>query len=107
MLNFWIAGKTWLATALNTILQLPYLVFAVIGVIYCFRKDKARAVSLLLVFIGYYMAVHVAILAQARYSIPLMPLVSILSTLGIVAAQQKMTARKNKLMPAVNATTGN
>ncbi|HEY1903578.1 MAG TPA: glycosyltransferase family 39 protein [Terracidiphilus sp.] len=89
MFNFWIAGKTWPATALNAILQLPYLVFAAIGTIHCFRNKQARAVGLLLLFIGYYVSVHVAILAQARYSIALMPLVSILSTLGIIAVQKR------------------
>jgi hypothetical protein len=101
--NFWIAGKTWLATALNTIIQLPYLVFTVLGSIYCFKNGRARAVSLLLLFIVYYVAVHVAILAQARYSIPLMPLLSILSALGIVGVQKRIRTTMNESEPvAVN-----
>ncbi|MGA2831965.1 MAG: glycosyltransferase family 39 protein [Terracidiphilus sp.] len=96
VINFWVAGKTWLATGLNTILQLPYLVFAVIGSIHCYRNGRAKAVSLLLLFIGYFVAVHVPILAQARYSIPLMPLVSILSALGIVSVQERLRTRKNE-----------
>ena len=102
--NFWIAGKTWTATALNAILQLPYLILAVIGAISCFRNMQARAVGLLLVFIGYYVAVHVAILAQARYSIPLLPFVSILSTLGILAIQRKASALKNESEPVAVGT---
>jgi 4-amino-4-deoxy-L-arabinose transferase-like glycosyltransferase len=96
VINFWVAGKTWLATGLNTILQLPYLVFAVIGSIHCYRNGRAKAVSLLLLFIGYFVAVHVPILAQARYSIPLMPLVSILSALGIVSVQERLRTRRNE-----------
>lgn len=102
--NFWIAGKTWTATALNAILQLPYIVLAIIGSVYCLKNKQAKAVGLLLLFIGYYVAVHVAILAQARYSIPLLPFVSILSTLGIVAVQERMTAKLKDSKPvAVDA----
>jgi 4-amino-4-deoxy-L-arabinose transferase-like glycosyltransferase len=105
--NFWIAGKTWIATALNTILQLPYLVLATIGSIYCFRNEKARSVSLVLLFISYYVAVHIAILAQARYSIPLLPLISILGTIGIVAVQKRITEKNNAPEPiAVDALAG-
>lgn len=108
VLNFWIAGKTWLATALNTILQLPYLVFGVIGSIYCLRNNQTRAVGLLILFIAYYVSVHVAILAQARYSVPLMPLVSILSTLGILATQKRLAAKmKDAEQVALNTLVSN
>jgi len=96
LLNFWIAGKTWGATALNAVLQLPYLVFATLGVIYCFRNRRRRPVSLLVLFITYYVAVHVAILAQARYSISIMPLVSMLCALGIYAVQRRVGERERE-----------
>jgi 4-amino-4-deoxy-L-arabinose transferase-like glycosyltransferase len=107
LINFWIAGKTWTATAMNAVLQLPYLAFAVIGAIYCFRNSQARAVSLLVLLIIYDMGVHAPILAQARYSISLMPFVSILCTFGIVVAYRKAMKMANTTsLSAVSATAG-
>ena len=83
-LNFWFAGKNWRATAVNVILQFPYLVLAAIGALYCIKERKSRAITILLLFMAYYVAVHVAILAQARYSVPLMPFMSALGATGIV-----------------------
>jgi len=93
LINFWIAGKTWTATAMNAVLQLPYLALAMIGVIHCFRNGQARAVGLLMLLIVYDVGVHAPILAQARYSISLMPFVAILSTMGIVAIQNRIAAK--------------
>jgi Dolichyl-phosphate-mannose-protein mannosyltransferase len=86
--NFWFAGKTWMATAANVVIQLPYLLLALIGTIVCVRNKKTRAVAPLLLFIGYVMAVHVPILAQARYGIPLVSLLSITGTVGVVTIRK-------------------
>jgi 4-amino-4-deoxy-L-arabinose transferase-like glycosyltransferase len=95
LINFWIAGKTWTATVMNAVLQLPYLIFAVIGAMYCFKNGQAKAVSLLALFIIYDVSVHAPILAQARYSISLLPFVSVLSSFGILAAYRKVAKSSN------------
>lgn len=82
--NFWFSGKTWAATAINAIVQLPYLLLAFAGIV---RKEDRRSkafwpMSLLIVYV---MLVHLPIIAQARYSIPLMPLISILAAGGLTA----------------------
>jgi 4-amino-4-deoxy-L-arabinose transferase-like glycosyltransferase len=87
--NFWFAGKTWAATAANAVIQLPYLVFALIGMVYSVKNKERAVVPILILFIGYVMAVHLPILAQARYSMPLLPLVSILATVGLVAVRKR------------------
>lgn len=84
--NFWFAGKTWRAVAANVMIQSPYLLFALWGGIYCFKSKKAKLAGLLLLFIGYDVAVHLPILAQARYSVPMMPLLCVLSAIGLVNA---------------------
>jgi 4-amino-4-deoxy-L-arabinose transferase-like glycosyltransferase len=88
LFNFWCAGKTWSATAANTLLQVPLLVLAGIGTIRGLKDRGKQAVGLLVLFIGYVMAVHLPILAQARYSVPLIPLVSILASMGLVAVRR-------------------
>jgi hypothetical protein len=100
--NFWFAGKTWAATAANFVIQIPYLVFAFIGARYCLKRREMRVVGPLLLFVGYVMAVHVAILAQARYSVPLIPLLSVLATLGLGAVISKV--KEASSTPAVLAT---
>jgi hypothetical protein len=84
VMNFWFAGKTWKATAANVMAQAPYLIFALIGVIYSIKNRRGSSAGLLVLFGGYVMVVHLPILAQARYSIPLVPLLSSLSAIGIV-----------------------
>jgi 4-amino-4-deoxy-L-arabinose transferase-like glycosyltransferase len=75
--NFWIAGKSWQSRVLNGIVQVPILVCAVWGLVISLRSGK-RLSWLLFLFIGYSVAVCVPILAQARYSVPLLPMVSAL-----------------------------
>ena len=95
VVNFWVAGKTWSATAINLVIQIPYLAFAFFGVWKAHRNCRMKSVAPILLFIGYVMAVHVPILAQARYSIPMLPLVSILAMLGIATSVQKVLAWKD------------
>ncbi|MGB6193946.1 MAG: glycosyltransferase family 39 protein [Terracidiphilus sp.] len=81
--NFWFTGKTPTATRLNLAVQLPYLLLATAGVVVGFRRQK-RFVVLMLLLIGYTMAVYLPILAQARYSIPLVPFLSLLGAMALV-----------------------
>ena len=96
-LNFWFAGKTWAATAANVVVQLPYIVLGLIGTFLGMRSKSARELGLLALFIGYIMAVHLPILAQARYSVPLIPLLSIPASIGLVALHAKIKAKQNSL----------
>jgi 4-amino-4-deoxy-L-arabinose transferase-like glycosyltransferase len=88
-LNFWFAGKTWSATAINAAVQLPYLILAGMGIVYCLKNRRIRLAGPIVLFITYIWAVHAPILAQARYSIPLIPLVSSLGAIGLVAVRSR------------------
>ena len=94
ILNFWFAGKTWMATAVNALVQLPYLAFAFVGVVVGFRNRESRVIGPLVLFIGYIMAVHLPILSQARYSIPLIPFLSILGSIGLVEVQKRLLQKR-------------
>ncbi len=93
--NFWFTGKTWTATAVNIIIQLPYLLLAVAGVLVAFQKKQVAVVGPWILLIAYTVAVYLPILAQARYSVPLVPLLSIFATLALISGWTKMN--KNKI----------
>jgi hypothetical protein len=80
--NFWIAGKNWQSRLLNCVVQLPLLICAVWGFIICRRGNRCLG-TLMMLLILYSMAVSVPILAQARYSVPLLPLTASLSAVAL------------------------
>ena len=84
LFNLWFAGKTWAATWINVAIQVPYLAFAAAGVIFAWRRGQSRSVGLMVLLIGYLVAVYAAILAQARYSVPMLPLLCILTCFGVL-----------------------
>jgi 4-amino-4-deoxy-L-arabinose transferase-like glycosyltransferase len=90
LFNFWCAGKTWESTSMSLVVQLPYLILGIAGALLSVRNNQARVVGPLVLFILYVVAVYVPILAQARYSVPLIPFVSILAAVTLVAAQKRV-----------------
>jgi hypothetical protein len=83
-LNFWFAGKNRAATIANLAVQLPYMILAAIGVVLIYRRDKHNAaMSLLLWFVVYTVLVYMTIHAQARYSVPLVPILAIFAAVPI------------------------
>jgi hypothetical protein len=99
LFNFWFSGKTFTATALDVAVQLPYLLLALVGVIRSSKNENAKTVRILVLFVGYLMLIHAPILAQARYSIPLVPFLSVLAVSGIVSIAQKMSNGKGSVVP--------
>lgn len=99
--NFWFAGKTWVSTAANLVIQVPYLVLAVVGAVLGVKNGQARLVGPLVLFIGYVFAVHVPILAQARYSVPLIPFLSLLASIALITARRRM--KQTSEAPSMNA----
>ena len=79
--GFWVQGRTAKATTLNTILVLPFLVIVIWG-IYVGWRQSLMIVPILL-FLGAFYAAHVAILGQARYHVPLIPLLAILACIPL------------------------
>jgi 4-amino-4-deoxy-L-arabinose transferase-like glycosyltransferase len=89
LFNFWFAGKSWMSTLINILVQLPYLVLALVGAVRCVRDKRFGVIGPMVLFILYVMSVHAPILAQARYSVPMIPLLSILASLGLAAMRGK------------------
>jgi 4-amino-4-deoxy-L-arabinose transferase-like glycosyltransferase len=76
--HFWFAGRTQQTTLINLAVQLPYLALATAGAYLWILRGGARIVGLLLLFIIYYMGLHLPILAQARYATSLLPFLGVL-----------------------------
>lgn len=93
LFNFWFAGKTQMATTINLIVQLPYLLLAGIGVVVGLRDHKGRFVGPIVLLIGYVVAVSLPILAQARYSVPLVPFLVILGTFALPATKKAVSGK--------------
>lgn len=93
---FWFQGRTAKATFFNVFLSVPFLLLGVVGLgLSIFRKYP---VAPLVLFIGTFYFAHLPILGVARYSIPLVPLISIfaaiaLTRFGEVIFQKRMSAR--------------
>ena len=89
--NLWFRGKTRNSTILNTVVQLPYLILAIIGAILTLRNKQAKVIAPMVLLLVYIVSVHVVILAQARYSVPLTPFLSILAGISLIAMQGRLS----------------
>jgi hypothetical protein len=67
----------------NIAVQSFSLILTLVGIFLGFREVDKPTLSLMLLFVLYTMAVYVPIHAQARYSIPIMPILSILAAISI------------------------
>lgn len=95
LFNFWCGGRTWTSVAMNAIVQVPLLCLAIIGTVFCVRNDQAKSIAPMALLIAYIVAISIPILALARYSVPLIPFVSILACTAIVAVQGKLKGGDN------------
>jgi 4-amino-4-deoxy-L-arabinose transferase-like glycosyltransferase len=85
---FWTAGKTKQATIANTLIQLPYLALGIAGVVLSLKNGTWRVIGPMVLFVVYIVCVHAPILAQARYSMPLIPFISIFAAVAIEWARR-------------------
>jgi len=97
LFNFWFAGKTWASTGANMIVQLPYLVLAFLGIRVALRRYQWRAIAPLILFIAYTIAIYAPILAQARYSVPLIPFMSILATMALLRPHENVRSAEKEV----------
>jgi 4-amino-4-deoxy-L-arabinose transferase-like glycosyltransferase len=90
LLNFWFLGKNAVATGLNAVLQLPLLALAVAGIVLLHRRYGIAAWALPALLIVYVVSVHAPVIAHARHSVPLLPLLSIFAAAALVHAWQRL-----------------
>jgi 4-amino-4-deoxy-L-arabinose transferase-like glycosyltransferase len=90
--NFWFAGRTANTTHMNLVVQLPYLILAIAGMSVWIRRGSVRTLGPLVLFILYYVGVHLPILAQARYAVSLLPFLAVLAA-GVIEFLMDRTRR--------------
>jgi hypothetical protein len=93
LFNLWFRGKTTTATMMNVVVQAPYLILSILGLVLSIIDKQVREAVPMALLIIYLTAVYVAILAQARYSVPLIPYLSILACITLVAARERLVAK--------------
>lgn len=108
--NFWFSGRTWDATLANIIVQMPYLAFAIVGIVSLIKQERLRVILPILVYMGGIFAVHLPVLAQARYSIPFVPLLATLSIAGVAEIWKSsiggIGAPKTRVLARVDSCEG-
>jgi 4-amino-4-deoxy-L-arabinose transferase-like glycosyltransferase len=102
MIYFWSAGKTEQSTVANMIVQLPYLILGVAGVVVSVRNRHFKLIGIPVLFIFYFLCVHAPILAQARYSMPLIPFISILAGIALESARRDRASLAPQQLAAVS-----
>jgi len=86
---FWIGGKAGNSVLMNSAVQLPLLLLGATGVLLSVKSGQLKIIAPMVLLIAYSMAVSLPILAQARYSVPLIPYLSILAFIPVFATQRK------------------
>jgi 4-amino-4-deoxy-L-arabinose transferase-like glycosyltransferase len=85
LFNFWFLGKTWHATGINILVQVPLLVLALGGLFLLKKRGQLSRMGLILIFILSILAVHLPTIAHARHSVPLVPFLAIPASVSLVS----------------------
>ncbi len=88
LFNLWFRGKTWSSTRMNMVIQLPFLILALMGTVLSVRNRQFNSIAPLILLVIYFVAVHTLILAQARYSVPLIPFLSIFACITLATVRR-------------------
>lgn len=89
LVKFWCGGKTAKSVVMNAIVQFPFLALAIAAVVLCLNGGRARIVAPLVLLCVYIVGVSIPVLAQARYGAPLIPFMSILVVIPLLALKQR------------------
>jgi len=98
-LNFWFRGKDRAATLANLGVQLPYLVLGMFGIVLAAGTADLLVLGPLVLFLAYSFAVYLPILAQARYSIPLVPVLAIGAAVALSETAWRRALRQARFLP--------
>jgi len=98
--NFWFLGKTPKSVLLNVLVQAPLLALAFAGFVVLWKRRLLRNAGIFLLYILYVPAVHAPILAQARYSILVVPFLTVLAAVFLVSAGHRLRAQHSKAQDA-------
>jgi 4-amino-4-deoxy-L-arabinose transferase-like glycosyltransferase len=85
LFNLWFLGKTWDITRINMLVQVPLLALVFYGLrTVCLRRDL-RKMGILFIYVGSIAITHLLVVAEARYSIPVLAFLSIPAGIAVVS----------------------
>ena len=90
--NFWFLGKTPKSVLLNVLVQAPLLALALAGVVVLWTRKLLRNAGIILLYILYIPALHAPMVAEARYSMLIVPFLGILAAVFLVWAWRRVKA---------------
>ncbi|HYW38878.1 MAG TPA: glycosyltransferase family 39 protein [Terriglobales bacterium] len=85
LFNLWFLGKTWDITKLNMLLQVPVLALVFYGLRIVWRRGDLRKMGILLTYVSSIAIVHLLVVAEARYSIPVLAFLAIPAGVGVTS----------------------
>jgi 4-amino-4-deoxy-L-arabinose transferase-like glycosyltransferase len=100
--NFWFLGKTRVVTSLNMFVQIPFLILAFSGLYLLQKRGLLRKMGIMLTFALSITAVHMAIIAVARYSIPVVPFLAIPASFTVMSIWQRCWTHARREMTPVS-----
>jgi hypothetical protein len=103
--NIWFLGKSWNVTKLNILLQVPVLALVCYGLAIVWRRGDIRKMAILLIFAGSIAVTHSLVIAEARYSIPVLAFLTIPASVGVICIWDLLRAHTSKLHSKPMAAT--
>jgi 4-amino-4-deoxy-L-arabinose transferase-like glycosyltransferase len=96
LFNFWFLGKTWRITELNMLVQVPLLALALSGLYLLWKRGLLNRMGIMLMFVLSIFAVHLPLVAEARYSIPVFALLTIPASVSVLAIWRKYSTHAQR-----------
>lgn len=90
LFNFWFLGKTWAITKLNMLVQVPLLALVFYGLRIVWRRGDLRKMGILLAYVGSIAITHLLVVAEARYSIPVLAFLAIPAGVAVTSIWDKV-----------------
>jgi 4-amino-4-deoxy-L-arabinose transferase-like glycosyltransferase len=92
--NLWFLGKTWDITKLNMLVEAPLLALVFYGLRIVWRRGDLRKMGILLIYVGSIAIVHLLVVAEARYSIPVLAFLAIPAGIAVTSIWDKFRAHR-------------
>jgi hypothetical protein len=85
LFNLWFLGKTWDVTKLNMLVQVPLLALVFYGLTIVWRRGDLRKMGILLTYVASIAITHLLVVAEARYSIPVLAFLAIPASVAVTS----------------------
>jgi hypothetical protein len=92
LFNLCFLGKTWDITKLNMLVQVPLLALVFYGLWIVWRQGDLHKMGILLTYVGTIAMTHLLVVAEARYSIPVLAFLAIPAGVAVTSIWDQVWA---------------